>query len=653
MMELAAPGGGAIGEGESEAPAVHDVRRLKCARADLGRRLLATMGRNEDIILSMLSSNRDWVVVFSGPVRQLDLAWVASMSPAPLCSHVYRVEIGTPGARGGAGSVAASDPFGAFADPGPGGNVRGPPRDVTWLSDPEAPAILEAASREIALGWPVIEGCRGDLLRRAMKHGGAAFQIEVSEGPAWQPARVQQRRLRLAAKQATRLSRGGRRSPPSDGEGDETGPGASNAKAFIALEAVDGVGGVRVVDLRPATWYHMRLRVTYDGTSAAVGPAVAVATKCGPPDVPTPRPRVLEEPVGAGGGGYVADANLSAATRTLGGLMHDVARAATPPSGGGYRLRVSWARPRTNGYPIVHYVLQQRERVLPPHGRLGARERRERAERERRRQDPSLALFGGVDESCLAGPPPAIWTPWREVHNHLLPECLARAPTRCPASITAARNALGLGASKKRSAIAASSDSLHKGAEPPPRFLAVEFRVAAVNALGASAFSKATKITRHECPNVLAPQLQHGRSVNPAAAAHAEDAERASSPANSRPPALEAALEDLAAGLDFPVSLDVVEAALHATRSGKPPAHAPEGAKEKAPGGDRRAAPEEKKKKRESKPKPKKPSKTDPKLYSPAQRMIMGSMADVDGTLAAQEQAGRARRVRSVTFVAG
>ena len=92
------------------------------------------------------------------------------------------------------------------------------------------------------------------------------------------------------------------------------------------------MGGVRVVDLRPATWYHMRLRVTYDGSVAAVGPAVAVATKCGPPDAPTPRPRVVEEPAGPAGGGAGADATagLSAAAKTLGHLMRDVQRAATP-----------------------------------------------------------------------------------------------------------------------------------------------------------------------------------------------------------------------------------------------------------------------------------------------------------------------------------
>ena len=235
--------------------------------------------RNAQIILSALSADGEWEMLFSGPIRQLDIAWVTSMTSAPLWSRVYRVQSTNPD-------------FGESRLP----------RNVAWLSNPEAPRILRVLQQEILLAWPEIGGCQAKLLRRGLAQGGAAFQVEVSQGPIWQPARVQQHRLHMAAKTGTTLSA---ESVPSQisGDKDETALMKSKA-AFVALEAVDGVGGVRVVDLLPATWYHVRLRVTYDGSCTAVGPPVAVATKCAPPDAPMPRPKVIEEPLHPGQGAW-------------------------------------------------------------------------------------------------------------------------------------------------------------------------------------------------------------------------------------------------------------------------------------------------------------------------------------------------------------
>jgi hypothetical protein len=138
------------------------------ARSDMSRRLLRGVRADRCITLSMLSSDGAWVVLFNGPVNQLDLTWVASMSPVPLCSHVYRVEGAT-----GPNELSLTA---ALA-----------PRDVTYLSDPEAPTIISASTRDVILGWPGIEGCRGELLRQAVTRGGAAFQVE--QRPATRPRR--------------------------------------------------------------------------------------------------------------------------------------------------------------------------------------------------------------------------------------------------------------------------------------------------------------------------------------------------------------------------------------------------------------------------------------------------------------------------------
>ena len=493
------------------------------------------------------------------------------------------------------------------------------PRNVAWLSNPEAPRILRVLQQEILLAWPEIGGCQAKLLRRGLAQGGAAFQVEVSQGPIWQPARVQQHRLHMAAKTGTTLSA---ESVPSQisGDKDETALMKSKA-AFVALEAVDGVGGVRVVDLLPATWYHVRLRVTYDGSCTAVGPPVAVAIKCAPPDAPMPRPKVIEEPVhpGCGGSEYATEsgpaATPSVAVRTLGTFIKELAGTVTGTLPNvGTRLRVSWSRPRTNGYPIHHYILQQRELVTPPKsvtkawqtdGMPGART-----------DDTSVPLArigprGDTLESFVGQLTPK-WTPWREVHTNLLPECLIRAPVRCPASITAARGVLGLGTLSNNTASFGAMDTLRKGTESLPRFIAVEFRVAAVNALGISKFSNISRVTGRECPRSFAPAV-HGRVIPQRSICSTSDRARQDqcSP-NSRSLALEAELEQIVDAFEFPVSLSVVETAFDTIRvKGSIPTM---------------NVPVYRVREKSKKKSPKVSTRTDPRLFSGAQRMLMSEI---------------------------
>ena len=566
----------------------YNLRRINVARSDLARQLLQGIRGDQLITLSTLSPDGVWVALFTGPTNQLDLAWIASMSPMPFYSYVYRVE----GAIHNVSSRIESS------------------RDVTFLSDPDAPTIVDASARQIVLSWPYIAGCQAELLRQAMAQGGAAFQVEVSQGPAWQPARVQQQRLRLAARVADSQGRDADRQLLLD-EGvvqiddeDIKRIDHQNAKAFIPLQAVDGVGGVRVIDLLPATWYHIRLRVTYDGNSAALSPPVAVATKCGPPDTPVPRPRVAEEPVGATcrGAANDSDTPLILTARNANKLARELSRK-LPSRYGGYRLRVSWPRPRANGYPIHHYILQQRELVLPP---IAAG--RYRANNETRRPSNPEAETGNSPFSTTGAPNTDVdhdcpkWTPWREVHAHLLPECLVRAPSRCPASITAARQALGFAVpAKNSSALSSSSETFP---QPPPRFIAMEFRVAAVNALGTSSFSHVSRVTKHECPKVLM-KVTENRSLS---------VKNVTDFNHPRSYALEAEQEELSAALGFPVSLGVVQMALMQCSHTKAPR-----AKRVC-----RSRPYHHKIQHLD---PKQPIKTDTRLFSPAQRMVVTEMS--------------------------
>ena len=563
------------------------------ARSDMSRRLLRGVRADRCITLSMLSSDGAWVVLFNGPVNQLDLTWVASMSPVPLCSHVYRVEGAT-----GPNELSLTA---ALA-----------PRDVTYLSDPEAPTIINASTRDVILGWPGIEGCRGELLRQAVTRGGAAFQVEIKEGPGWQPARVQLQRLRVAAR-ATGSQNSDCDRWPMPGEVKTLPANRKDGRAYVALEAVDGVGGVRVIDLLPATWYHMRLRVTYDGISAALSPAVAVATKCGAPDPPIPRPNVTEEFVGTANMNSV----VGAAAQNLEGFVSEMSRATPPPASGSHRLRVSWARPRTNGYPIQYYILHQRELVLPPNSVAKRCQASNMLVPARSlASDPRVRPFSTQSSSNANEQQQAPkWTPWREVHAHLLPECLVRAPSRCPASITAARQTLGLGSPSNNSAALGSGpfSSLPKVSEPPPRFIAVEFRVAAVNALGASKFSQVSRVSRQVFPR--APEQAWGGRT---AQIKTRRSEGTAWTKNLQTSMFEAELEELAGALGFPVSLSIVQGALELVRGKKSFGKTPSRASIIRNVGERR-----------NKLERKSSTKADPSLYSPAQHMIMTEMARI------------------------
>lgn len=488
----------------------NDIRCLKSARTKLIGELLGDLRRDQWITILALSSKEEWVTIYRGPSKQLDLTWIASLSPAPLCSQIYRVEYC---------SIISS----SHAQQSPAGNVVGP-RDIMWLSDPGEPNVLSTAAREVVLGWPKIEGCRREL------YVGAAFQVEVREGPAWQPVRVQQQKLRLTSSERyqQRIFDARRTS------------GNNTTTAFFPLKAVDGVGGVRVIDLRPATWYYMRLRVSCCGKFAAFGPPVLVSTRCGIPDMPTPKPRIIQEQTCANGKKQMPNYDplvaLPATARSLCSLMNYTMDERPTLKASDCRLRISWSQPSNNGYPIQRYILQQRDLVLNQPCAYNAPNKNALALKTGRTHH-ALPLNSGLLQK---------WTPWRVVHASMLPECLIRAPALCPESVILARQTLGLGKSQ------------NSDAGRSPVFTAMEFRVAAVNVLGTSKFSQVSRISDREYPHFFTntAQRSHGllRNSNPKNVPYPRKTKMAT----------EAELNEVILALGFPVSDIVIQ---HAYKS--------------------------------------------------------------------------------------
>ena len=162
---------------------------------------------------------------------------------------------------------------------------------------------------------------------------------------------------------------------------------------------------------------------------------------------------------------------------------------------------------------------------------------------------------------------------------------------------------LGLSSSSNISAAFSSADMLHRGTEPPPRFIAIEFRVAAVNALGASKFSQVTRVTELECPTSFLPSVRSNEGPN-----HKSQSSDRHKSRRVYSSVLEAELEELASALEFPVSLGLVKDALDATRG-----NCSSLLKRTHPPVCRKEQPKQRTL----------PSKTNLGLYSPAQRMVM------------------------------
>lgn len=310
----------------------------------------------------------------------------------------------------------------------------GKEREEVWLTCPESPKIVDTSARSVAVAFCGIS-------KFTAEH--CSLLVEVCEGPTWQPMRVN---LQEAS------------------EGN-----------FVTLPLFDSrsFGGVLVTDLKPATWYRIRLRVDYDG-SQTIGPSIVVATRCCRPDAPSPPPSVED---------------------------HDSS------------FRVTWKMPAHNGYPIQYFLLEQRERVT-------ARE--------------SVPPLFGTQADAIQ------WTPWRHVRLGRVPNCVVRAPKKDPAAYASARQVLD---------------------DAAPRFLAVEFRIAATNALGRSAASHSTRATKFSHPRAFASASKIKGSCRVQ--------QSTSQPVNHGGDALSATdnfVQDIVRKFDFPVAVEVVKRALRETQ---------------------------------------------------------------------------------------
>ena len=334
-------------------------------------------------------------------------------------------------------------------------------REVLDLS--AVPKIITTSATEIAVEWPA-----------------GPIRVEIAEGKPWQPARVVH----------------------EDSEAGEYTSFAVSGK------------NVRVTNLKPATWYHIRLRARLEHLTA-VGPSVAVATKSARPETPE-NLRIVETLLhrelqdvdlcrGPAAAKHVQDAMIQSRRRRD---QHDSAL---------WRLKINWTRPRCNGYSIQRYELQQRDLVREPQHHE------------------------------------AKWTPWRVVHGHLLFAAFdARPPALDSGAVVGARRLLGL--------------RLDEYAPVVPRFVASEFKVKAVNAMGSSDFSRPIRVSHLDCPHSFRPS----RTTSPIIEDDDDD-DVPVLPRREQPPPVHDECAEVAAALDFPVAPAVIRAAIDSTPVLVPP----------------------------------------------------------------------------------
>ena len=186
--------------------------------AELHEKLETIVGKTSKAELSVLQPDGVYQLLFVGQLAALDVGWVATIASQPLTFYTFRVlELADDG-----------ELLRRF--------------EISWLSDPPPPTVVDSTPSSATVTWLTAQVCGMDMTAFAGGHDGLLYQLEVAEGRAWKASRV------------ARFP--GLRSHPQ------------HFKVMLQLRggaqgAQGSLSEVKVTDLRPATWYHFRLRVTY------------------------------------------------------------------------------------------------------------------------------------------------------------------------------------------------------------------------------------------------------------------------------------------------------------------------------------------------------------------------------------------------------
>ena len=115
-------------------------------------------------------------------------------------------------------------------------------KEFCWMTEPLAPRLEARDGKSITMVWDPVQCCGVD---QSLVSGNITYCLEVNQGHQWVPGGVHQ-----------------------FAEGTESG-------TFRLMGKGVGLTRLRVDDLKPAQWYHWRVRVDYLGSSV-VSPARAV-----------------------------------------------------------------------------------------------------------------------------------------------------------------------------------------------------------------------------------------------------------------------------------------------------------------------------------------------------------------------------------------
>lgn len=168
-------------------------------------------------------------------------------------------------------------------------------REYSWLTDPEAPNILHRKERAISLEWKPIRFCGVEADVKNMQ-----YVLEVAEGHEWRGGIVSKYVSDIPANDYRVMCRGSH-----------------------LLQA-------EVEDLKPATWYHWRVCIEYNGIRA-VSESRHAATLTAPPSPPQ-KPRIQ---------------------------VNSIPRSALGVSSP--KIKLTWSPPSANGSGIEKYHVQLQE----------------------------------------------------------------------------------------------------------------------------------------------------------------------------------------------------------------------------------------------------------------------------------------------------
>ena len=241
-------------------------------------------------------------------------------------------------------------------------------KEFVWLTPLNRPTITNTTIHSMYVKWDSVKFCGykdNDIYIRLPKTT-IIYTLEVAEGHEWS----------------------------GHGIANHFITDSTYIPNYIAVFESNHIFETQIIDLKPSTWYHIRIKVTYGG-STMYSSAISCYTKQGIPDRPE-KPHVFVSPIQSSFDRKVLESS--------------------------YRIKFMWSAPSSSGIPITKYHVQIKEVTKGDFSEALVKRTKDGVIKQRNMEfspEMSCKYIEGIRES-----------PWITVYYNLLCEFLIPGPSK-------------------------------------------------------------------------------------------------------------------------------------------------------------------------------------------------------------------------------